>query len=760
MEKRARISVKGVVQGVGFRPFVYCLAHERNLTGWVCNTSGGVEIEVEGDEEALSDFLAALRREAPPRARVEAVKASYHPVEGDTDFVIRKSRNQEGTRQLIPPDIATCEDCKREIFSPQNRRFAYPFTNCTNCGPRFTIIEDIPYDRAKTTMDEFVMCPQCQSEYDDPLDRRFHAQPNACSACGPTLELVDRHGASIDCDDPLETVSRLLREGNVIAVKGLGGFHLVCDATDAAVVALLRKRKRRPAKPLAVMIETIKKIEEHCVISTEERELLVSPEAPIVLLHWEKDHSGIAPVVAPKQKFLGVMLPYTPLHHLLLRKAGLPLVMTSGNLRGEPLVKENEEALAKLNGIADFFLLHDRAIHTRCDDSVCLVEGEAQVLRRARGYAPDPIHLPFELRPILACGAELKNTVCLTQGKHAFLSQHIGDMGDEATLEHFYDTIGLYEHLFRIEPEIIACDMHPEYVATKAAHRLAAEIGLQCIEVQHHHAHIVSGLIDNGIEDQVIGVAFDGTGYGPDGAIWGGEFLVADYRTFERAAHLEYVPMPGGEAAIKRPYRMALSYLYTLLGEDVALEGLPMGGIDPVECNVIAQQVRGRINAPLTSSAGRLFDAVAALLGARGEIDYDAQAAIELEMLAWEEREATEAYPFSIDEEGSVRVVQLADMFSAIAHDVRKGVSAATIAYEFHRTIAAVIASTCTLIAEERGIDRVLLSGGVFQNRLLLRLTTAAIEREGLRVFTHKRVPGNDGGISLGQAVVAHFVSD
>jgi hydrogenase maturation protein HypF len=379
-----------MVQGVGFRPFVYRLAHERKLTGWVCNTSGGVEIEVEGDEEVLSGFLTALRSEAPPRARVEAVKASYYPVEGETDFVIRKSRNQEGARQLISPDIATCEDCKQEIFSPQNRRFSYPFTNCTNCGPRFTIIEDIPYDRAKTTMDEFVMCPQCQSEYDDPLDRRFHAQPNACSACGPTLELVDRHGLSINCDDPIETVGRLLREGNIIAVKGLGGFHLVCDATDAAIVALLRERKRRPAKPLAVMIGTMQEIEEYCSISDGERELLASPEAPIVLLRWNKGRSGIAPVVAPKQKFLGVMLPYTPLHHLLLRKAGLPLVMTSGNLSGEPLVKENKEALAKLSGIADFFLFHDRAIHTRCDDSVCLVEDEPQVLRRARGYAPDP----------------------------------------------------------------------------------------------------------------------------------------------------------------------------------------------------------------------------------------------------------------------------------------------------------------------------------------------------------------------------------
>jgi hydrogenase maturation protein HypF len=760
MEKRARISVRGVVQGVGFRPFVYRLAHEQNLTGWVRNTSGSVEIEAEGDEDALADFLVALKREAPPRSRVETIEASYHPVKGDTDFVIRESHSHKGARQLISPDIATCEDCKREIFSSENRRFAYPFTNCTNCGPRFTIIEDIPYDRAKTTMSAFVMCSSCQQEYDDPLDRRFHAQPNACSACGPALKLVDRDGAPLACEDPLGTVSRLLREGNVIAVKGLGGFHLVCDTTDEAAVNLLRERKKRPSKPLAVMIGTLAEAEEHCTITQKERELLSSPEAPIVLLRWKKERSRISSAVAPKQRFLGVMLPYTPLHHILLRKAGIPLVMTSGNLSGEPLVKGNDEALEKLRGVADYFLLHNREIHTRCDDSVCLVEEVPRVVRRARGYAPDPIHLPFKSMPVLASGAEFKNTICLAKDEHAFLSQHIGDMGNEETLEHFYGTIGLYEHLFRIDPEIIVCDMHPDYTSSKAARELASKRGLQCVTVQHHHAHIVSGLVDNGIEGPVIGVAFDGTGYGTDGAIWGGEFLLADFHTFERVAHLEYVPLPGGEAAIKKPYRMALSYLYTLLGEDVSPEGLPLQEIDPVERDVIVKQLRKGINAPLTSSAGRLFDAVSALLGVQSEIDYDAQAAIELEMLAWGEACETGLYPLSIDEEGSSRVVRLGGLFSAITQDVRKGVSPATIAYGFHRTIADGIARVCASIAKERGIDRVLLSGGVFQNRLLLRLTMTTIEREGLRVFTHRYVPGNDGGISLGQAVVAHFASN
>jgi len=545
--KLVKIGVSGVVQGVGFRPFIYRLAQAHNLKGWVRNTSGSVEIEVEGDEESLENFLIDLEAKAPPMARIEKVKTTFHPPNGHTGFQIQKSLSHEGKYQLVSPDIATCEDCKREIFSPTNRRFHYPFTNCTNCGPRFTIIEDIPYDRPKTTMSKFKMCPKCQREYDNPVDRRFHAQPNACPKCGPDLELVNSNGNPIECNDIIKAAGELLKMGKILALKGLGGFQLACDATNEEVVNLLRDRKRRLSKPLAVMVATLEEVEKHCLVSPEERKLLQSPECPIVLLRWEHSSSNISPAIAPNLKYLGVMLPYTPLHHLLLREVGLPLVMTSGNLSEEPITKDNNEALIRLRGIADYFLLHNRDIFARCDDSVCIVEdGKPQALRRARGYAPYPIFLPFKSRQILACGAELKNTFCLTKDEHAFLSQHIGDMENEETLEHFENTIELYERLFRIEPEIVAYDMHPEYLPTKYALQGRSERGLNLIPVQHHHAHIVSCLVENEVDRPVIGVAFDGTGYGTDGTIWGGEFLLADWHSFQRVGHLEYVPLSKG----------------------------------------------------------------------------------------------------------------------------------------------------------------------------------------------------------------------
>jgi hydrogenase maturation protein HypF len=759
VEKLARVSVQGVVQGVGFRPFVYRLAHEHNLKGWVRNTSGNVEIEVEGGEVALSDFLSDLETKTPPMARIEKVETVFRPSKGYSGFEILGSLSQEGKYQLVSPDIATCDDCRREIFNPADRRFRYPFTNCTNCGPRFTIIEDIPYDRPKTTMRQFKMCPECQREYDDPLDRRFHAQPNACPVCGPSLELVDGDGNSVECDDVVEAASDLLKAGKILAIRGLGGFHLACDATSEEAVNLLRARKKRPSKPFAIMVGTLEEVEKHCLVSPEEVKLLKSPECPIVLLKWRRGSSDIAEVVAPNLNYMGVMLPYTPLHHILLNDVGLPLVMTSGNLSEEPIAKDNDEALIRLKGIADYFLLHNRDIYARYDDSVYMVEGAPQVVRRARSYAPYPVFLPFKAKQILACGAELKNTFCLTKDEHAFLSQHIGDMENEETLEHFENTIELYKKLFRVEPEIIAYDMHPEYLSTKYALRFGAESGLSLVPVQHHHAHIVSCLVDNGVEEPVIGVSFDGTGYGTDGAIWGGEFLVADRRGFRRAGHLEYVPLLGGVAAINKPYRMALSYLYTLLGEDFSLEDLPLGQLEPAELEVIKQQLRRKINSPLTSSAGRLFDAVSALLGVRGEIDYEAQAAVELEMLAPDEAAElnSETYLFSIVEDGGAKVVKLGELFSAIAQDVKNQVSVPVISLRFHNTAAQIITVMCNMIKKEAGMTQVALSGGVFQNRLLLRLATAALEKEGFTVLTHSVVPCNDGGVSLGQAVIAHF---
>jgi len=755
----AKINVRGVVQGVGFRPFVYRLAREHNLKGWVRNTSGNVEIEVEGDAESLENFLGNLETQAPPMARIEKVKATFYPPKGYTEFEIRESLSQEGKYQLVSPDIATCEDCKRELFSPTDRRFRHPFTNCTNCGPRFTIIEDIPYDRPKTTMRQFEMCPECQQEYDNPSDRRFHAQPNACPKCGPSLELVDSNGNPIEADDAIKAASDLLKAGKIVAIRGLGGFQLACDATNEAAINLLRTRKRRPAKPLAVMAGNLEEVENHCFVSPEERKLLQSPECPIVLLRWKHSSSSISPAVAPNLKYLGVMLPYTPLHHILLRETGIPLVMTSGNLSEEPIAKDNDEALRRLRGIADYFLLHNRDIYARYDDSVYMVEDAPQAIRRARGYAPYPIFLPFKAKPILACGAELKNTFCLTKDEHAFLSQHIGDMENEETLDHFENTIGLYKKLFRIEPEIVAYDMHPEYLSTKYALKLSEERGLKSIPVQHHHAHIVSCLVENRVKGPVIGVAFDGTGYGTDGTIWGGEFLLADYHRCQRVGHLEYVPLLGGVAAINKPYRMALSYLYTLLGEDFSVEGLPISKVNSAELDIIKQQLKRRVNSPLTSSAGRLFDAVAALAGVRGEIDYEAQAGIELEMLAPDESGEFEekSYPFSIIKDQAIKVIKLAELISTIVQDIRNQVPTPIISLKFHNTMAKIIAEMCKTIARESGINKVALSGGVFQNRLLQKLAVSALHKDGFTVLTHHLVPCNDGGISLGQAVIANF---
>ena len=753
-----QISVRGVVQGVGFRPFVYQLATKHNLKGWVLNTSGDVKIEVEGDREALDKFLSELERMAPPLARIEGITIAGASPKGYTHFEIRHSLAEEGKYQLVSPDIATCDACKRELLSPEDRRYRYPFTNCTNCGPRFTIIEDIPYDRPKTTMRRFKMCPDCQREYDDPVDRRFHAQPNACPRCGPFLELVSGSGEKIACPDVIAEASRLLREGKILAIKGLGGFHLACDATNGEAIQTLRDRKRRPYKPLAIMLATLEQIKEHCFVSKEEEKLLTSPECPILLLRW-KDDSSVSRKVAPELKYLGVMLAYTPLHHVLLRETGLPLVMTSGNISEEPIAKDNDEALRRLKGIADFFVVHNRDIYARYDDTVAFVEGgRMQLVRRARSYAPYPIHLPFRAKEILACGAELKNTFCLTKENYAFISQHIGDMENLETLEHFENTIELYQKLFRIKPQILAHDLHPEYLATKFAKERAGEFTL--VPVQHHHAHIVSCMVENGVEEPVIGVAFDGTGYGSDGTIWGGEFLIADYKGFERVGHLEYVPLLGGAAAIERPYRMAFSYIYALLGESILAQDLHfLRAIDQYEKEVMKRQLERRINCPLTSSCGRLFDGVSALLGIRQKVDYEAQAAIELEMAAPDDFIGINPYPFVIAEQDGVKIVKLSELFRAIIHDVENSLPVSTISAKFHRTIAQMVIQMCQRIAAERGIRKVALSGGVFQNRLLLNLAADLLEQEGFVVLTHSLVPTNDGGISLGQAVIANFAS-
>jgi len=757
----ARISARGVVQGVGFRPFVYQLATKYGLKGWVCNTSEDVKIEVQGESRDLQRFLSELRDNAPPLACIEDISTTYHPPADYKTFEIRRSIAEEGKYQLVSPDIATCQACLREVLSPKDRRYHYPFTNCTNCGPRFTIIEDIPYDRPRTTMRSFRMCPQCQSEYDDPLDRRFHAQPNACPKCGPRLDLLDARGNCVASDNAIATAGQFLGDGRIVAIKGLGGFLLACDATSEKAVGLLRQRKRRPFKPLAIMVADMDEARRHCHISEREEKLLTSSQSPIVLMPW-KPESTVCQAVAPNLKYLGVMLPYTPLHHVLLRQAGLPLVMTSGNLSEEPIAKDNDEAIRRLSGIADYFLVHNRDIYARYDDSVAVVEtDEVQLTRRARGYAPYPVRLTFKARQVFGCGAEWKHTFCLTKDNYAFVSQHIGDMENLETMEHFENSLALYKKLFRIEPEIVAYDLHPEYLATKYALELGGQSnGVTLVPVQHHHAHIVSCMADNEVEPPVIGVALDGTGYGSDGRIWGGEFLVADYKGFKRMGHLEYLPLPGGDVAIRRPYRTAIGYVSELLGEgSITSELAFLKQADAAEIGLIQRQIQAGLNSPLTSSMGRLFDAVSALLGIRGEIDYEGQAAVELEMIAYDDsgKVGNEGYPYAIIEPDGVRIVQLKGLLSAIVEDLRQGVSRATISAKFHNTVAQMVCEMCHLIAESTGIKQVALSGGVFQNRLLVRKVVPLLESAGFSVLTHKQVPCNDGGISLGQAVIANF---
>ncbi len=769
-----KIQVQGVVQGVGFRPFVYRLAHEHGLVGWVLNHSGGVEVEVEGSTAGLQAFAQDLRAQAPPLARIVDLQVAQVSPVGCVRFEIRESVAQEGRYQLVSPDIATCPECRAEVLDPGNRRYRYPFTNCTNCGPRFTIIRDVPYDRALTTMAPFAMCPRCQAEYDNPLDRRFHAQPNACPVCGPHVWL-EASGTpdtqQAEGDAAIRRAAEMILDGRVLAVKGLGGFHLACDATDPRAVALLRQRKGRPDRPLAVMMATLDEVRRHCLVSPREETLLEGPQCPIVLLHWLPE-SSIAREVAPHNLYLGVMLAYTPLHHILLRDVGRPLVMTSGNLSEEPIARENDEARRRLGHLADAFLLHNRQIYARYDDSVVLevrgpeIEGHVapaagpqpppaashlQFIRRSRGYAPFPVRLPFEVGQMLATGAELKNTFCLARDDFAFLSQHIGDMENLETLEHFEAAVDLYRHLFRVEPSLVAHDLHPDYFSTRYALSLSA---IPRVAVQHHEAHVASCLADNAwpaAGGPVIGLAWDGTGYGHDGHIWGGEFLVGDYQGFRRAARLEYLPMPGGDAAVWHPWRLAAGYFYALTGRGPQLPA----GHESLE--IVRAQVERRINTPLTSAVGRLFDAVAALAGVRQSVSYEAQAAIELEMLARRPATARAApYPFGLEEVEGQILIRLRALLEAIEAEVGAGVQTAEIAWRFHDTLAAVAAAVCDRLAGETGIETVALSGGCFQNRLLLALTVDRLRGAGFHLLLHRQVPCNDGGLSLGQAVLAH----
>jgi len=750
-----RIIVRGVVQGVGFRPFVYQLAKKHSLNGWVLNTSGSVEIEVEGARSSLDVFLKELKENHPPQAHITELKAEKKPERGYDSFMIKHSLPRADDYQLISPDLATCAECRRDFTDENNRRYRYPFTNCTNCGPRFTIIEDIPYDRPLTTMKIFKMCPQCQSEYENPLDRRFHAQPNACPVCGPELQLTDNKGKPIKAENAIKEASRLMKEGYIVAIRGLGGFLLACDATNNKVINTLRNRKKRPGKPFAIMLSGLDKVREHCLVSQKEAELLTSPASPILLLNW-REKSGISKAVAPNLKYLGVMLPYTPLHHLLMSDCGIPLVMTSGNLSEEPIARDNEEAFKRLGDIADYFLIHNRDIFSTYDDSVLMVVDEKPVMiRRARGYAPYPVRLPFKTKQVLACGAEEKNTFCLTRDDNAFVSQHIGDMENEETLNHFENTVALYRRMFRIKPEAIARDMHPDYLPSKWAEEQAQKENSKLLDVQHHHAHIAGCIAENGLFEPVIGIAFDGTGYGTDGNIWGGEFLIADLKDFKRKAHLEYLPLPGGEAAVRKPCRTAIGYIYSLLGEEALTGGIPaVDNTDATELELIKKQVDKGLNTPLTSSCGRLFDAVSALIGVCGEINYSAQAAIELEMEAYGVEDEN-SYRFALSKENGIIVIKLKEILEDIIAEVKNGTPIGIISARFHNTVALIALKVCQSIARESSLSTVALSGGCFQNRRLLKQLSALLKENGFRVITHRFVPPNDGCISLGQAVIA-----
>jgi hydrogenase maturation protein HypF len=745
-----RLQVNGIVQGVGFRPFVYQLAARYRLKGEVANTSAGVSIHIEGPVANLLAFEKDLTANRPPLAHIIDVQSHPHPVQHFTDFSITPSRGETAMATLISPDVAVCNDCLREMFEPSDRRYRYPFINCTNCGPRYTIIEGIPYDRPKTSMRVFRMCRQCQAEYDDPLNRRFHAQPNACPACGPQVSLWDGLRQQVRSADPIATATDLIRQGHILAVKGLGGYHLAVDALNAEAVARLRQRKLREEKPFAVMSPDLAAIRQYAIVAPAEEDLLASIQRPIVLLKKVRP-SPLAEAVAPRNLYVGAMLPYTPLHHLLLNQGFAALVMTSGNLSEEPIAIENEEAIQRLTGIADFFLIHDREIYLRSDDSVVRRTGaETRLMRRSRGYVPVPIFLNAALPPVLACGAELKNTVCIAKGKQAFLSQHIGDLENLATYEFFQKTIAHMQRILDVRPEIIACDLHPDYLSTRWADE---QKDIPLVRVQHHHAHIASCLAEHQLDGPAIGISCDGSGYGPDGTVWGGEVLVADARGFDRAAHLACVPMPGSAAAIREPWRMAVAYLRDAYGERLESLDLPFlreAGSESVR--VILAMIAQRINSPLTSSLGRLFDSVAAMAGLRSRVTYEGQAAMELEMAAQDEN--TSCYDYAWEGENPIRILP-APMVRGVVADIAKGRAVSTVSAKFHNTLIRLFADLCNRIRRERGLNRVVLSGGVFQNSRLLAGLIPALEARGFEVFSHRLVPTNDGGIALGQAVVA-----
>ncbi len=760
--QRILIRVTGLVQGVGFRPFVYRAARRLGLAGSVRNSTGGVEIDAEGGPEEVEALLAALREEAPPLARVSDVLVEEAPPGSARSFVVQESAPDGDQAALISPDVSLCPDCLGELEDPGDRRFGHPFINCTNCGPRFTVVQSVPYDRERTTMGRFTLCPACAAEYRDPGDRRFHAEPNACPDCGPELSLLAPDGSILaGRERGLAEARVLLTAGRIVAVKGLGGFHLACDAADGSAVALLRKRKGRPHKPLAVMCRDRAVAEGYCAVSPGELAELAGPRRPILLLRLrESPGRGLAPIsplVMPGQQHLGVMLPYTPLHRLLFDQDSPPcLVMTSGNISEEPIVTDNGEALDKLGRIADALLVHDRPVANRCDDSVGMMSGERLVLlRRSRGFVPLPLELPRPVRPVLALGAMTGTVFVLATGRRAFLSQHIGDVDNLETLAFLEESIGRFGRWLRLEPELVAHDLHPDLLTTRLAQRLSGS-GRRAVPVQHHHAHLVSAMTAAGLEGQALGLVLDGSGWGPDGTVWGGELLVGSAAGYTRAGHFRPLPLPGGDRAIRRPLALALAWLQ-LLAPWAEESGLGLRSrAAPGEAGVIRRMVERGFNTPLTSSAGRLFDAAAAILGVRDSVTYQGQAAIELEQLAGQAGTGDQSWlGIEVAEKEGKVILDPEPLLAGLVRGLLEGEDRAGLALAFHRALAAALAGACRLIREGGGPSTVVLCGGVFQNRILTRLTTEALESSRFSVVPPGLIPVNDGGLALGQAMIA-----
>jgi len=751
-----KILVRGIVQGVGFRPRVFAYAKENQVNGWVKNTSGGVEILVEGTPARVERFISKLRVTPPPLAIIDSFVISETEPAPCQDFTIRES--QSDPREFIPisPDIAICPECRKEMFDPLDRRFRYPFINCTNCGPRFSIVRDIPYDRPFTSMSGFPMCPECRSEYADPADRRFHAQPIACPVCGPQLWYESDGKVLAHKEDALRLARKEIKAGRIVAMKGLGGYLLVCDATNSKVVNELRKRKNRVQKPFALMAWDAATIKKYCHVSTSEHGLLDSIQSPIVLLS-KKSGEILPESIAPGQNTLGFMLPYTPLHLLLIQpEADYPdvLIMTSGNQSEEPIAYKDEEARERLASLADGFLMHDRPIEMRTDDSVSrIVDNHPYLIRRARGFAPNPVHLPVQVLPILATGGEMKNTFCLSRDSYAFMSHHIGEMDSQETLQSFESGIQHFEKIFRIHPQLLACDLHPDYLSSNYARKRSYAENKELIQVQHHHAHMAACLADNGwrSDEQVIGLCFDGTGYGTDGAIWGGEILVGNYADFHRTSHLEYLPLPGGDAAIQYPWKVAAAYLQAF-GMEWEKNLPPFKGISSQETQLLEKQLQNKINTPLTSSLGRLFDAVSALSGVCENTCYEGQAAIELEAILDPDEKGT--YRFEIDPSHAIGIRK---MLEQIIFDIHNHVPIGKISARFHNGLRSLIITSCSGIRRETGINTIALSGGVWQNQTLLTGTIKALAHDRFQVLWHHQVPTNDGGIALGQTMIAYY---